>query len=354
MDMTIFYLGRVTAALAISGLLPLGLGRLLFRSEGRDGGIAFLGGLFLELALFELIYLPFFFFDLPFSLLTAVFFIVSVPLSIGGFLLAGKTPARVKNKTALRRTEKISLAVFGAVLVYQVLRVTLGAGTWNIDDGWYLAIANSAIESDRILRFDVLTGYPLDYTQHIAENFEYVFSPWPLFWAMSARVTGLSITVLLRTVLPGAFIALFYYVVYRLLLFFFGGERDKTLCALAVLAVFYELTGIAMNVKQTWILCYPWMGKGFGPCVLCPAVLLFFLCEQEEKEPKRKRLLWLGIFLGNIAGCVTASSCAELDLIVLGCWGLSELIRQRDFSLVWKLGLCVSPSLLLTAGHILA
>ena len=140
-------------------------------------------------------------------------------------------------------------------------------------------------------------------------------------------------------------------MVYRLALFLFAGKRESVLLALFLLSIFYELSAVAMNVRYTWIICYPWMGKGFGPSVICPAALLLFLLCQEEADPKRRRVLWLGVFLANLAGCMTASSCAELNLIALGCWGLVAVIRKRDWSLIWKLALCVSPSFALMGAH---
>ncbi len=344
----------VLISLALFVLPPMGLGLLFFNRGVQDRGITYIWGLFLELSLFELIYLPFVFTGLSFSLLTAVFYIIVTALALAGFLLWYKRrPSYPIGKTPLSGKEKTALIVFAIAAGYQLLRVTVGAGTWNIDDGWYLAIANSAIENDDILRRDVLTGYPYDFYQNIARDAEYIFSPWPLFWAMISKLTWAEITVLMRCVMPAPFILLFYYVVYRLISFIYKNDREKTLTALAVFAVFCEITAVAMNLKTTWILCYPWMGKAFGPSVICPATLLMFLLLEDEPDEKRRKLLWLGIFLGNTAGCVTASSCAEINLLTLGAWGLVYVLRRRDLSALWKLALCVSPSLLLMGGHIL-
>ena len=344
----------ILVSVALFVLIPMGWGLIFFNNGLQDRGITWLFGLFAELSLFELLYLPFVFMGLSFSLLTAVFFVVAAAGALAGFLLWYKRrPQFLRNKTPLSKKEKTALIVTAAVVGYQLLRVTVGAGTWNIDDGWYLTVANSAIESDEILRYDVLTGLPRDFSQALAEDAEYIFSPWPLFWAMTAKLTWLEITVLMRTVMPAPFILLFYYVIYRLISFIYHGEREKTLTALAAFAVFHEITAVAMNLKTTWILCYPWMGKGFGPSILCPAVLLFFLLLEEETDRQRRKLLWVGIFLGNIAGCMTASSCAEINLLTLGAWGLAYILRKRDFSALWKLALCVSPSLLLMGSHVL-
>ncbi|MDO4983068.1 MAG: DUF6077 domain-containing protein [Eubacteriales bacterium] len=349
-----YWSNRILAALGEVIIIPVGIGMLFFPKDRKDGFISYIMGLFAELTLFELIYLPCFFLDVSFSGLTAVFQVLAAGMALGGFLLAYKYRSPIhKEKTPLSSAEKTAVIIGAIVVVYQFARVTFGAGTWNIDDGWYLAIANNAIESDRVLRFDVVTGLPLDYSGAIKENVEYIFSPWPLFWATIARVTEIKITALMRSVLPGVFIILFYMLVYRFALFIFGNNREKALIAGTSLAVFFEITGVAMNVSHTWMLCYPWMGKGFGPSIICPAVLLLFLMTEEETDSHRRRLLWLGVFLGNVAGCVAASSCAELNLLALGCWGLSYIIRRRDLSALWKLALCVLPSMALTASHVL-
>lgn len=336
---------------AVLLLMPLGTGYLFFRKGERDRGLVFTVGMCAILAAFELVYLPFFFLKLPFTWLIIVFFILLIAASVGGFWLQYGVKKEPRVKRPLEKGEKLSAAVFALVFVFQVLRVTAGAGTWNIDDAWYLTIANDAVYFDSIMGIDPLTGFPHDYTVDFAKELEYVFSPWPLFWAMFAKMFSFPVTVLMRTVLPFYFIALFYYLLYRFVLFIFRGDRAKALLALCLLSVFYEFSAVAMNVKYTWIICYPWMGKGFGPSVICLAALWLFLMCREEEDAKKRRGLWLGIFLANLAGCMCASSCAEINLILLGCWGLVAVIEKKDLSLVWKLGLCVSPSLVLMAMH---
>lgn len=337
---------------AVLILMPLGVGFLFFRKNEGDRGLVYILGMCAMLAAFELIYLPFFFLKLRFTLMTAAYFVLAIAAAVGGWWLQyGRTPLPRREKQPLSRVEKLSGGVFLLVFLWQALRLTAGAGTWNIDDAWYLTIANDAIFFDSIMAIDPVTGLAHDYTQNLSGNLEYIFSPWPLFWAMFARIFSFPITTLMRTVLPFWFLAIFYYVLYRLVLLLFKGSREKALSALCLLSVFYEFSAVAMNLKYTWIICYPWMGKGFGPSVICPAALLLFLMAENEQDKGRRRVLWLGIFLANLAGCVTASSCAELNLIALGCWGIVSVIDRRDLSLIWKLGLSVSPSLALMAIH---
>ena len=349
------FLNDLFNALSLGAVLifmPLGVGFLFFRKNEADRGLVYIVGMCAMLAAFELVYLPFFFMKQRFTVLTVAYFVLAIAASVGGWWLQyGRTPLPKAERFPLSRSEKLSGRVFLLVFLWQALRLTAGAGTWNIDDAWYLAIANDAIFFDSIMCIDPTTGIAYDYASNIWGTLDYIFSPWPLFWAMFAKIFSFPITVLMRTVLPFYFLAIFYYIVYRLALLLFRGCREKALFALCLLSIFYELSAVAMNLRYTWIICYPWMGKGFGPSVICPAALFMFLLWENEEDRARKRILWLGIFLANLAGCVTASSCAELNLIVLGCWGLVSLIEKRDFSIIWKLGLCVSPSLALMAVH---
>jgi hypothetical protein len=72
---------------------------------------------------------------------------------------------------------------------------------------------------------------------------------------------------------------------------------------------------------------------------------------EDEEDAVRRKWLWFGCFLANAAGCTVASSSAEIALMLLGCWGLVYIIRRRDFSAIWKLALCCTPSLALMAAH---
>lgn len=342
---------RVLALAVALVLLPLGMGYALLHNSGFDRGLIFLFGVCALLALFEVIYLPFFVLGGAFSFMTAIFFVLASACAVLGFFLNSRQPKLTVQKVPLSTRERICLALFALVALWQMVRVTFGAGSWNIDDAWYLGLANTAIYADDVMRTDPTTGFALNYFEHMDENLAYVFSPWPLFLAMFAKLFSFHVLVLARTILPCFFIALFYYVVYRLVAFFFKGVREKALMALLLLSVFYEICAVAMNLRYTWAICYPWMGKAFGPSIICPLALYCFLLVEEETARGKRRWLWVGVFLANLAGCMVASSSAEMSLMLLGCWGLAYVLRTRDFSAIWKLALGVSPSVALMAAH---
>lgn len=342
---------RILALAAALFLLPLGMGYALLHKSSFDRGLIFLFGVCAMLALFEVIYLPFFVIGGSFTFMTALFFVMATACAVLGFFLNSRQDKPAAQKTAFSKKEKLLLSLFALVALWQIVRVTFGAGTWNIDDAWYLGLANTALYTDDIMRTDPTTGFPLNYFAEMSSYLAYVFSPWPLFLAMFAKLFSFHILVLARTILPGFFIALFYYVLYRLAAFFFKGEREKAFMALLLLSVFYEICAVAMNLRYTWIICYPWMGKAFGPSIICPLALYFFLLIEEEPVRGKQRWLWFGIFLANLGGCMVASSSAEMSLMLLGCWGLVHVIRTRDISVIWKLALGASPSIALMAAH---
>lgn len=351
MSFIIWIIIRVAALACALVLLPLGIGYVFLRKAGFDRGLVYLFGLCAFFAVFEAVYLPFFVMGWSFSMMTAVFFTLSTALALIGYLLRYNTPSAPREKVTLTRREWAYLALTALVVLWQILRTTLGGGTWNIDDAWYLGIANTAMYTDDVMRTDPTTGFALNYFEEMGSYLSYVFSPWPLFLAALAKVFSFSALVLSRTVLPGFIIVLFYYVVYRLAAFFFKGEREKAFLALLLLSVFFEICGVAMNLRYTWIICYPWMGKAFGPSIICPVALYFFLLIEDEQDAKRRQLLWLGVFLANVAGCMVASSSAEMSLMFLGCWGLVHVIRTRSLGWIWRLALAATPSLALMAAH---
>lgn len=343
---------RVVALAAGLLLWPLGTGFVFLHKRQFDNGLVYLFGLCAMLTIFELVYIPFFALGLSFSLMTAVYFVLISAVAIAGLFLASKMPKLPKApREKLSKTELVFVLVTAAIIIWQILRTTLGGGTWNIDDAWYLGIANTAMYTDDIFRTDPTIGTAYNYFENMGSYLSYVFSPWPLFLAMFAKLFSFHVLVLARTVLPGFLIIIFYFVIYRLVRFFFREDREKIILAMMLLSVFYEICAVAMNLRFTWIICYPWMGKAFGPSVICPIALFFFMLTEDEEDAVRRKWLWFGCFLANAAGCTVASSSAEIALMLLGCWGLVYIIRRRDFSAIWKLALCCTPSLALMAAH---
>ena len=207
--LTNFFYSLTLGAMLLA--VPYGTGCLFFPKGERDKGLIYLLGMLALMALFEILYLPFFFLKQSFSLLAAAFFLLAVSAAVGGFLLMyrrGPLPAAAP-RSSLNRSEKLYIAGFVAVFLLQTIRLTAGAGTWNIDDAWYLAIANDAVHFDSIMAIDPISGFPYDYTANLGSNLEYVFSPWPLFWAAFSRLFTFPVTMLMRTVLPCYFLAAF-------------------------------------------------------------------------------------------------------------------------------------------------
>ena len=68
-------------------LLPYIAGRLIFPHDERDKGLIFIVGMCAAFAVFEVIYLPFFFLKLPFHLLVAVYFVLAAAALVAGFLM---------------------------------------------------------------------------------------------------------------------------------------------------------------------------------------------------------------------------------------------------------------------------
>ena len=220
---------RVLALGSALVLLPLGAGYVFFHRGEFDRGLIYLFGVCAVLALFEVVYLPFFVIGRTLSAMTAVYFVLVTAAAMLGFFLNSRHPKPPVERRALSKREKVFLLAAVLVAAWQIARTTFGAGTWNIDDAWYLGLANTALYTDDIMRTDPTTGFPYNYFEHMGEYLTYVFSPWPLYLAIFSRLFSLPVLVLARTVLPGFFIVLFYYVVYRLALFFFRGAREKAL-----------------------------------------------------------------------------------------------------------------------------
>lgn len=92
MSLIIWVTIRVAALACTLVLLPLGIGYIFLHKADFDRGLVYLFGLCAFFAVFEVVYLPFFVIGRSFSMLTVVFFVLSMALALVGYLLRHNNP----------------------------------------------------------------------------------------------------------------------------------------------------------------------------------------------------------------------------------------------------------------------
>ena len=96
---------RVLALGSALVLLPLGVGYIFFHRGEFDRGFIYLFGVCAALALFEVVYLPFFVIGRTLSVMTAVYFVLVTAAALLGFFLNSKHPKPPVARKALSKRE---------------------------------------------------------------------------------------------------------------------------------------------------------------------------------------------------------------------------------------------------------
>ncbi len=234
------------------------------------------------------------------------------------------------------------------MILFQVLRIELYYTPSAADDLDYIGISSTTLYTDTLFQYSQFTGVAIDFRF----NFERSLSPWPIFVAMFAKLSGVHPAAVFHSVLPLFLLPLFYAVAYLLFAFFFRGSREKALLGVLCSAVFFEFTAVDQAFLFWWPINEPWTGKAFGPGVLTMFVWYLFLL-LTEAEDSEQWPLWSCLFIACLASVMVSNTCAILIPELLGSCGLVWIIRSKRLSLLPKLFLGVSPCLISAALNLL-
>ena len=214
---------------------------------------------------------------------------------------------------------------FAAIVVMQVLRVIFYTQIHYSDDDTYISFVGDILHSDGFYGINYENGRPLSAGAYVDPKFRY--TGWFAFQALLSRVVGVHPLIMVKTLLPVAFILLHYMVIFDLYDCFKGENR----AGLGYFFLFYGLLmefawGVLTTSWSYYFLTWIWYGKSFLQFIILPLILSQFL-------RMRWKMMWdyLWVLIVLVAG-VGASTMA---LILLPAEGFLCFVTLAVTNL-WK------------------
>lgn len=248
-------------------------------------------GFFVQLAMFQLLALPFTYLQLSFSLLCGVF--VGAQLlgcAYALWLMISKTSPRAKPLPP-GKWETIYLILFLGLLGWQLYNVVVKDTTvWSYDDAYYVTYAADAVRFDRML-----TIYPNTGTA-VSVNSTRWLQSFLFYSAYLSKLSGIPVTVMNRTILE-AFNVVLAYAVYAFMAGSIFRNKENALIFLIILSILH-IYGFYSQYSITFRLLGPnYQGKAVLAASLCPLLfaLMMRILEYEYRRRAGVLLLLLSI-----------------------------------------------------------
>ena len=267
---------------------------------------------------------------------------------------------RVKNEIKKETWNWLSLVLLAAAL----LLILLQSGIYFVgihldeDDARFIAQANDVLEYGQLLTRDWDTGEYIGFVDPVRD----ITSPWPLMYAISARILFTRASIFAHTIFAPIEVLLMYGVYWLI-----GSELFKKievrLTFILTVAVFNLFFAGTVYTQSVFSLVRIWQGKATVAAVIVPLLFYLFIRLNKDNEWNKdnksnghieyngingnsERTGWICIIITAIAACLMSGAGIMIALIMIGVYGLYHIIAYQRWkqTLPW-IGSLIPPAI---------
>lgn len=338
----------LTGLLLLLLLFPVGRTAAAILKRKKDSLLQlFVLGAVWEAALFQLVSVILIFLNAPTRVLAWLFFALSLPEIVWGFVLFYRDFKGREDRTL----KKQLLLLFLPLLVLVFFQAYSSASLMHpdSDDAEVVSLVTDAVQNDTMLRADRERGGEVP----LKKNIKRVVSPYSMLEASISILTGLHPAIVCHTLMPFLLIPLCYAALFCLGKELFPGEEKKTALFLLFLNVIYLVSSYSEKNAGYFFLVRTWQGKAMMQVLLVP-VLVWLTLNAVRFCGERNR--WVSLFLAAMGGCLLTNLSFVVGVLIIGAGMLAASIRERRLSPMLYGLFSMSPILLyggIFAGFVL-
>lgn len=308
-------------------------------------GDVYFRGFTLVLAGFQLMALAVFFMGMPLHILSACYLIFMALLTVAALIWKHKTLLRGVQSVLKKGESRWPLWIAIALIVIQ----TFVCGVFmhmDQDDAFYVGTAVTSVSTDSIFKYDCYTG--MEYTVLPSR---YILSPFPIFLAVLAQISGIHVTIIAHTILPFLLIPISYYVYWMIGKCLFPKSKERAAVFLLLTAIVQMFSYYSVYTSGTFLLLRSWQGKAVLANILLPAIFCFGLTLWGRE--RKKIADW--VFLGTLttASCLVSTMGFMLAPITAGIMGILCAIKNKSFSIIVKTVCCCVPNMIFSVIYVM-
>lgn len=199
------------------------------------------------------------------------------------------------------------------------------------DDAYYVVHAVIADQKDTMYLQNAYTGW------HGALDARHVLAPFSMFYALLARNSGISATIVAHTIMPPVLILITYLIYYKIAQQLFRKNKSLVPVFMVLISLLQLFGNTSVYTNETFFLTRTWQGKSILANIALPGALyiLFMISRKTEKKFIEHNSVVAGwfvmLFLINLVGALASSLGLLLLGILEGVCAILIAIRNKRF-----------------------
>ncbi len=281
--------------------------------------------------------------SVPVILLKGSFTIIAVMLAgcivITSFYGIAKKKYKITKKASKQKKwYEISAFVIMFLAIGAMVLLNIFLQHSDADDSRFVVNAVDILRTNRLFLFDPATGENTDIW--MGELIKDVTSPWAVYIAFCARLTGCHPTVMAHTILPVSLL-LFTCGVYWLLSRELTGKDYVYRCMFVCFVILVNMYGFySLYSAEAFMMTRIWQGKSV---VACAGIPMFFLFSMQIYRAPEKKQLYVLLAILSMAMCLMSGMGIIISAMLSGCVGLAYGIGKKSIRVAGNIWLAAVP-----------
>ncbi len=206
------------------------------------------------------------------------------------------------------------------------------------DDSRFVVNAVDILRTNRLFLFDPATGENTDIW--MGELVKDITSPWAVYIAFCAKLTGFHPTIMAHTILPVALLLLTCGVYWLLSEELIGSDKVYR-CMFVCFVILISIYGYySLYSAEAFMMTRIWQGKSVVACACIPMFFLFSMWIYKEYEKKQ---LYALLLMLSTAMCLLSGMGIIIGAMMSGCIGLAYGIGKKSIRVAGGIWLSAVP-----------
>lgn len=229
-----------------------------------------------------------------------------------------------KRLPKMNTQEMISMIIMEAMIVALLFAIIFLQHT-DADDSRFVVNAVEILRTDRMFLTDLITGQELEIW--IGEMVKDVTSPWAVYIAYYAKMTGIPVVIVAHSILP-IMLVLCAMSTFWLISKEFLQESILNRSIFMSLIILLNIYGYySVYTVETFMLTRIWQGKSTVACIAIPAMFLTCMWLYENERHFGYYIL---VALLDVGMCLMSGMGVVIGAVMLGSFGAVYGICKRE------------------------